>query len=643
MMNLPLLRLDNVTKSVVCCLCDNIHFKYQNGGEELVRHLVKFHRVKNPSRTLFNLFDGSEFSYKTMAKDYGELVKEIPKTPTNRYYVQRVSIRGGNEQPDDSVGSEEREAQLEEVVSSLNLGPAPLQRKTDSVNKCIVCQKSFSSSEEVQRHLLTDHVGGNTTSKEQSRPEAVTCHVDPLSIKQDDFDADVKVVIELEDDDEADTKDDITLTEDSGSVIIDEDQGARVAENNRSADIEVINDDIVSIESSTDNDTEVEVDDEHFTINNVQVNIEEADNGVGCGDDAITVAEIVPGSVTDEIVIKNELQYEENFASSNFLEKIVNEVSEASLEPNTHPQPSASEKSDTTENSASTEIFEKEHDPSEKDGNLNIDQVTESNTLSEVEVVNGTNDKVNSSSSKAHNIKSLKSSPEVENVQMPTSVESVTIMDDSVTSKIVPVSNVVSVPSIEDLVPLTIDSAPTSNTVDDTDVMNNTVSVPKEVNVVTTEVDTTPLKVDSTPTKFVSNNTKVDTVPSMVGSVTETVDPDSVDRVSVADPHVTRIFDPTPTPDDTISEDHTLQLDLPSTSLSPGKDSSPKSVNLKCQLCEQQLTSMLNFSLHMRKFHKDSEQEKNKPFNCDKCKQGFYFLSSLNSHKSKAHHETSGD
>ena len=60
--------------------------------------------------------------------------------------------------------------------------------------------RSFSSSEEVQRHLLTDHVGGNTTSKEQSRPEAVTCHVDPLSIKQDDFDADVKVVIELEDD-----------------------------------------------------------------------------------------------------------------------------------------------------------------------------------------------------------------------------------------------------------------------------------------------------------------------------------------------------------------------------------------------------------------------------------------------------------
>ena len=59
--------------------------------------------------------------------------------------------------------------------------------------------------------------------------------------------------------------------------------------------------------------------------------------------------------------------------------------------------------------------------------------------------------------------------------------------------------------------------------------------------------------------------------------------------------------------------------------------------SLQCEICELQLTSILNFSTHMRKYHKDSEQEKNKPFQCETCSQGFYFQSSLNSHKSKAH------
>ena len=38
----------------------------------------------------------------------------------------------------------------------------------------------------------------------------------------------------------------------------------------------------------------------------------------------------------------------------------------------------------------------------------------------------------------------------------------------------------------------------------------------------------------------------------------------------------------------------------------------------------------------------DSEEERNKPFVCDICNTGFHFQSSLNSHKSKAHQETSG-
>ena len=44
----------------------------------------------------------------------------------------------------------------------------------------------------------------------------------------------------------------------------------------------------------------------------------------------------------------------------------------------------------------------------------------------------------------------------------------------------------------------------------------------------------------------------------------------------------------------------------------------------------------------MRRQHKESEQERNKPFTCDICGQGFYFLSSRNSHQSKAHRQTTG-
>ena len=77
--------------------------------------------------------------------------------------------------------------------------------------------------------------------------------------------------------------------------------------------------------------------------------------------------------------------------------------------------------------------------------------------------------------------------------------------------------------------------------------------------------------------------------------------------------------------------------------LKTSKAASPKvPISLKCELCGQVLTSILNFTTHMRKSHKGSEPERNKPFQCDICQQGFYFKSSLNSHKSKAHKETSG-
>jgi len=65
-------------------------------------------------------------------------------------------------------------------------------------------------------------------------------------------------------------------------------------------------------------------------------------------------------------------------------------------------------------------------------------------------------------------------------------------------------------------------------------------------------------------------------------------------------------------------------------------------IYLKCQVCSIVLPSILAFTNHMRRQHKDSEQERNKPFSCDICGQGFYFLSSRNSHQSKAHRQTTG-
>ena len=65
-------------------------------------------------------------------------------------------------------------------------------------------------------------------------------------------------------------------------------------------------------------------------------------------------------------------------------------------------------------------------------------------------------------------------------------------------------------------------------------------------------------------------------------------------------------------------------------------------VFLKCELCGVVLPSILCFTRHMKREHKGSDLERDRPFKCDLCSHEFYFASSLNSHKSKAHFETSG-
>ena len=367
-----MLKYDSAAKEVECCFCDNLKIDCRNGGEELVRHLVINHRIKNPSRSLFNLFTGTEFHYHTMANSAKDIVKEVTVSqmgpnhpgvlaPKNMVLVQRYRL---GTLPRRSLGAASTVA-----VSS---------------NQCIICQKNFQSSEEVQRHLLSEHIASNKPAGAESElgkqddgeevADSAT-EIDPLAIKQEDTEKDAFVDTEMTEYDD------------------------------------------------------VEIDEEHFSINNVEVSITEAEDQkfvppdqpnpeISLTTDEEAVIKTTPEqkeNEAEEIVIKNELEYEDNIELVDFPESIEKEIS-----------------------------------------------------------------------------------------------------------------------------------------------------------------STDPAQDPLTPNKT-------------------------------------------------------------------SKAASPKTpISLKCELCGLVLASILNFTTHMRKSHKGSELELNKPFQCDICQQGFYFRSSLNSHKSKAHKETSG-
>ena len=370
-----MLKYDSVSMEVECCFCDNLKIDCRNGGEELVRHLVINHRVKNPSRSLFSLFTGTEFHYHTMANSAKDIVKEVtvsqmnPKhppgtlAPKNMVLVQRYRL-----------GTVPRGL----VAVSGTASPGVVV----SSNQCIICKKAFQSSEEVQRHLLSEHiatskpVGSDSDLAKQDEEEAAgaVTELDPLAIKQEDTEKDAVVDTEMTDYDD------------------------------------------------------VEIDEEHFSINNVEVSITESED-----------QKFVP---PEEPIAENSQTIEEGAVTKNDSEQKENEAEEIVIK------------------------------------------------------------------------NELEYEDNIELVDFPESIE-------------------------------------------------------KEMNGTDTARD--PL------------------------------------------------------------------------TLNTSKAASPKvPISLKCELCGQVLTSILNFTTHMRKSHKGSEPERNKPFQCDICQQGFYFKSSLNSHKSKAHKETSG-
>ena len=133
-----MLKYNSAAMEVECCFCDNLKIDCRNGGEELVRHLVINHRIKNPSRSLFSLFTGTEFHYHTMANSAKDIVKEVtvsqmsPKhppgslAPKNMVLVQRYRL-----------GTVPRGL----VAVSGAASPGVVM----SSNQCIICQKNFQS------------------------------------------------------------------------------------------------------------------------------------------------------------------------------------------------------------------------------------------------------------------------------------------------------------------------------------------------------------------------------------------------------------------------------------------------------------------------------------------------------------------
>merc|ERR1719468_715798 len=158
LLNSPMLKYDAATMEVECCFCDNVRIDCRNGGEELVRHLVIIHRVKNPSRSVFSLFRGTDFHYHTMANSAKDIVKEVT--------VSQMGLKqpGGSLAPKNMVLVQRyRLGTLPRSLVAVSGAASPV---VVSSNQCIVCKKDFQSSEEVQRHLLSEHITANKPGEE---------------------------------------------------------------------------------------------------------------------------------------------------------------------------------------------------------------------------------------------------------------------------------------------------------------------------------------------------------------------------------------------------------------------------------------------------------------------------------------------
>ena len=121
--------------------------------------------------------------------------------------------------------------------------PVPSQTSTSGNNACIICARTFATSEEVQRHLLTVHVNRREEEQETGKAE------ETVNVKQEMEEKEEEVLHEVK-----------------------QEESIEVSQE------EAMLDDEMEEEGDDDEEPDIQIDEEHYSINHVEVNIAEKGN-----------------------------------------------------------------------------------------------------------------------------------------------------------------------------------------------------------------------------------------------------------------------------------------------------------------------------------------------------------------------------
>ena len=121
--------------------------------------------------------------------------------------------------------------------------PVPSQTSTSGNNACIICARTFATSEEVQRHLLTVHVNRREEEQETGKAE------ETINVKQEVEEKEEEVLHEVK-----------------------QEESIEVSQE------EAMLDDEMEEEGDDDEEPDIQIDEEHYSINHVEVNIAEKGN-----------------------------------------------------------------------------------------------------------------------------------------------------------------------------------------------------------------------------------------------------------------------------------------------------------------------------------------------------------------------------
>ena len=266
-----LARVDRSCQQLDCLLCDEATFEGPTAGSAFVAHLTNGHHVANPAKNFFPLFDGTEFSYKTLALSsndlpnlgsisHQQLQKPIPQPPSQPSRAPENLVQLLPPAPPVAVhvpqplvlpvqqGPEpQRRVIRVKSMKRKSTTPAPSQTSTSGNNACIICARTFATSEEVQRHLLTVHVNRREEEHETGKAE------ETINVKQ-----------EVE---EKEEKEEEVLPE------VKQEESIEVSQEEA-----MLDDEMEEEGDDDDEEPDIQIDEEHYSINHVEVNIAEKGN-----------------------------------------------------------------------------------------------------------------------------------------------------------------------------------------------------------------------------------------------------------------------------------------------------------------------------------------------------------------------------